>query len=137
MPAAGARHRTTGGQSGGARRQFHPLGAARLGVTAAFSLTTELLGLLHQRGDALGSRVAATGRGAAAEFADFLTLQAVNRYEPLFAHYAESGLSHPEALFRVFVTAAGELATFTTPAKRPPKFPNYRHHQLRESFEPW
>ena len=100
------------------------------------AMVTELLGLLHQRGDALGSRVAATGRGAAAEFADFVTLQAINRYEPLIAHYAESGRVHPEPLFRTFVTAAGELATFTTVAKRPPKFPNYRHTHLRETFEP-
>jgi type VI secretion system protein ImpJ len=100
------------------------------------SIIAELLGLLHQRGDAIGGRVAATGRGAAAEFADFLTLQAVNRYEPLLAHYAESGLSHPEQLFRVFVMAAGEFATFTTMTKRPPKFPSYRHDRLRESFEP-
>lgn len=108
------------------------------GATSArlAALTTEILGLLHQRGDALGGRVAATGRGAAAEFADFVTLQAINRYEPLFAHFVESGRSHPEALFRAFVTAAGELATFTTAAKRPPKFPRYRHEQLRESFEP-
>lgn len=100
------------------------------------SLMTELQGLLHQRGDALGARVAATGRGAAAEFADFLTLQAINRFEPLVAHYVESGLLHPEVLFRVCVMAAGEMTTFTTTSKRPPKFPNYRHDQLRETFEP-
>jgi type VI secretion system protein ImpJ len=100
------------------------------------SIMTELLGLLHQRGDALGARVASTGRGAAAEFADFLTLQAINRYEPLVAHYVESGMMHPEVLFRACVMAAGELATFTTMGKRPPKFPAYRHDQLRETFEP-
>ena len=65
---------------------LHVRAAGRL---AAF--TTELLGLLHQRGEALAGRVAATGRGAAAEFADFLMLQAINRYEPLLAHYADSG----------------------------------------------
>ena len=58
---------------------LHAAAASRLA-----SFTTELLGLLHQRGDALGGRVAATGRGAAAEFADFLMLQTINRYEPLF-----------------------------------------------------
>jgi type VI secretion system protein ImpJ len=100
------------------------------------SLSTELLGLLHQRGEALGGRVAATGRGAAAEFADFVTLQAINRYEPVFGHHAESGLTHPESLFRLWVMAAGELATFTTTAKRPPRFPTYRHDALRETFEP-
>ena len=72
---------------------------------------TELLGLLHQRGDALGGRVAATGRGAAAEIAEFLMLQAINRYEPLLAHYADSGVLHPEELYRICVSAAGELAT--------------------------
>jgi len=100
------------------------------------SFTSELLGLLHQRGEALAGRVAATGRGAAAEFADFLMLQAVNKYEPLMAHYAAQGDLHPEKLFQVLVSVAGELATFTATAKRPPKFPTYRHERLRESFEP-
>jgi type VI secretion system protein ImpJ len=97
---------------------------------------TELLGLFHQRGEALGGRVAATGRGSAAEIADFLMLQAINRYEPLLAHYADDGTAHPEDLFRLCVSAAGELATFTTTAKRPPTFAPYRHDRLRESFEP-
>ena len=97
---------------------------------------TELVGLLHQRGEALGSRAAATGRGAAAEIADFLMLQAINRYEPLLTHQADAGVMHPEELFRVFVAAAGELATFTTPSKRPPALAPYRHERLRESFEP-
>ena len=100
------------------------------------SFTSELLGLLHQRGEALAGRVAATGRGAAAEFADFLMLQAVNRYEPLMAHYAAQGDLHPERLYQILVSAAGELATFTATSKRPPKFPVYRHERLRESFDP-
>jgi type VI secretion system protein ImpJ len=97
---------------------------------------TEVVGLLHQRGEALAGRVAATGRAATAELADFLMLQAINRYEPLFAHLADSGLVHPEDLYRVCVLAAGELSTFTTPAKRPPPFAGYRHDRLRESYEP-
>jgi len=100
------------------------------------SFTSELLGLLHQRAEALAGRVAATGRGGAAEFADFLMLQAINRYEPLIAHYAEAGNLHPETLFRVCVSAAGEFATFTTTSKRPPKVAAYRHDRLRESFDP-
>jgi type VI secretion system protein ImpJ len=104
------------------------------GKLAAFS--TELLGLFHHRGEALAGQVAATGRGASAEFANFLMLQAINRYEPLLAHYADSGDLHPEALFGLCVTAAGELSTFTTTSKRPPKLPAYRHDQLQESFDP-
>jgi type VI secretion system protein ImpJ len=97
---------------------------------------TELVGLFHQRGEALSGRVAATIRGAAAEIADFLMLQAINRYEPLLAHFAESGALHPEELFRAFASAAGELATFTTASKRVPQLAPYRHDRLRESFEP-
>jgi len=97
---------------------------------------TELLGLLHQRGDALGGRVAATGRGASAEIAEFLMLQAINRAEPVLAHFVDSGVLHPEDLFRFCAATAGELATFTAPSKRPPKLEGYRHDQLRESFEP-
>jgi type VI secretion system protein ImpJ len=104
--------------------------------TRLATFVTELLGLLHQRGEALGGRVAATGRGGSAEIADFLLLQVVNRFEPLVAHYAESASVHPEEFFRLCVAAAGELATFTTPSKRAPALPGYRHDRLRESFEP-
>lgn len=97
---------------------------------------TELLGLLHQRGDALGGRATASGQGAAAEIADFLMLQAINRYEPLVAHAAASGRLHPEELFRLCVSAAGELATFTTASRRPPPPAVYRHDRLAESFDP-
>jgi type VI secretion system protein ImpJ len=110
---------------------LHTRAASRLAT-----FTTELVGLLHQRGEALGGRAAATSRGATAEIADFLMLQAINRYEPLLAHHQEAGVMHPEELFRLCVSAAGELATFTTPSKRPPALAPYRHERLRESFEP-
>jgi type VI secretion system protein ImpJ len=110
---------------------MHTRAATRLATFA-----TELLGLLHQRGDALGGRVAATGRGAAAEFAEFLMLQAINRYEPLVAHYADGGGVHPEQFYELCVTIAGEMATFTTVGKRPAALPGYRHERLRESFDP-
>ncbi len=110
---------------------LHTAAASRLAT-----FVTELLGLLHQRGEALAGRVSATGRGGAAEIADFLMLQVINRLEPLVAHHASSGRVHPEELFRLCVALAGELATFTTQAKRPPALPDYRHDRLRESFEP-
>jgi type VI secretion system protein ImpJ len=97
---------------------------------------TELLGLLHQRGEALASRVAVTDRGGAAEIADFLLLQVVNRYQPLIAHLASAPILHPEDFYRVLAEMAGELSTFTSTGKRPPAFPPYRHEALYESFEP-
>lgn len=97
---------------------------------------TELQGLLNQRGEALAGRVSATGRGGAAEISDFLMLQTINRLQPLATHFVEGGLVHPEDLYRFCVAAAGELATFTTQAKRPVALPGYKHDHLRESFEP-
>ncbi|MBN3728861.1 type VI secretion system baseplate subunit TssK [Burkholderia sp. Ac-20379] len=97
---------------------------------------SELLGLLHQRGEALAGRVAETDRGGAAEIADFLMLQVINRYQPLIAHLAAAPLLHPEALYRQLLELAGELATFTEPGKRSRTFAPYRHESLRESFEP-
>jgi type VI secretion system protein ImpJ len=97
---------------------------------------TELQGLLHQRADALAGRVSATGRGGAAEIAEFLMLQTINRYEPLVTHFVDGGLVHPEDVYRLCAAAAGELSTFTAVSKRPPKFPAYEHTRLRESFEP-
>ena len=80
---------------------FIPTVLQRGAANRLATFTTELLGLLHQRGEALGGRVAATGRGAASEIADFLMLQAINRYEPLLAHFADAGVMHPEAVFPV------------------------------------
>src|SRR5689334_4772050 len=116
--------------------QFIPTILQLRASTRLATVTTELLGLFHQRGEALGGRVAATSRGAASELADFLMLQTINRYEPLLAHLADTGVIHPESFFQICVGAAGELSTFTTTSKRTPKFPGYRHDRLKETFEP-
>ena len=97
---------------------------------------TELQGLLHHRGEALAARAGATVRGAAAEIADFLMLQTVNRYEPVVDHYVTSRLVHPEDLYRLCVEIAGDLATLTTHNRRPVKLPGYRHEDLQAGYEP-
>lgn len=105
--------------------------AARLGAFA-----DELLGLLHQRGDALGERLSQPGASGAAEIVDFLQLQALNRAEPLFAHLAGMTGLHPEELYREAAQLAGELASFSPANKRAAQYPVYRHEQLRETFQP-
>ncbi|MGA7800871.1 MAG: type VI secretion system baseplate subunit TssK [Gammaproteobacteria bacterium] len=96
----------------------------------------ELQGLLHHRGESIASRVSGSGRGGAAEIADFLLLQAVNRYEPLITHLSNSEGVHPEDFYRLAVQIAGELATFTAASKRAPEFPGYRHDNLQGTFDP-
>jgi type VI secretion system protein ImpJ len=97
---------------------------------------TELQGMLHQRGEALAARAVASGRGGAAEIADFLMLQTVNRYEGLVDHYVASRLSHPEEIYRLCLEIAGDLATLTTSTRRLGKLPPYQHEDLRISFDP-
>ena len=96
----------------------------------------EIQGLLHHRGEALAGRVAESGRGGTAEIADFLLLQAVNRYELIVGHLADLRGLHPERLFAIMLEIAGELATFTSKTKRPPSVPSYRHDDLQLTFEP-
>jgi type VI secretion system protein ImpJ len=100
------------------------------------ALVNEVHGRLRQRADTLIGRVSSTGRSGSAEIADFLLLQTVNRYEPLFAHIARSATVHPEDLYRVCVMALGDLSTITSTERRPASVPPYSHADLQSSFEP-
>ncbi len=104
---------------------------------ALSGFATQLQGLLHHRAEALAGRVSETATRGAAEIADYLMLQLCNRYEPLLTHLANTvGQMHPETFYRVCVSLAGELATFTESRKRPPAFPPYRHDDLQATFRP-
>jgi len=96
----------------------------------------EIQGLLKHRAEAIAARVGADGRGGTPQVADYMLLQMVNRYEPLFAHLAALPHLHPESLFRLCLQLAGELATFTTDNKRPEQLSDYVHTNLAASFAP-
>ena len=105
------------------------------GVLAGF--VTQLQGLLHHRAEALAGRVSESATRGSAEIADYLLLQLCNRYEPLVSHLAGIvGQLHPERLYGVAVSLAGELATFTETRKRPINFPPYKHDDLQGTFRP-
>lgn len=104
-------------------------------VLAGF--VSQLEGLVHHRAEALAGRVSESATRGAAEIADYLLLQVCNRYEPVLTHLAAIVAQvHPEPLYRVLLTIAGELATFTESRKRPPVFPPYRHDDLHATFRP-
>ncbi len=104
---------------------------------ALAGFVTQLQGLLNHRAEALAGRVSETATRGAGEIADYLMLQLCNRYEPLLTHLAGIvGQLHPETLYRVAVSLAGELATFTESRKRPPTFPLYRHDDLTATYRP-
>lgn len=96
----------------------------------------ELSGLLKHRVEALAGRVSLSGRGGAAEISDYLFLQVVNRYTPVFAHSAAMSALHPESLYRDLIALAGELATFTRASRQTAVFPLYKHHDLEATFKP-
>ena len=99
------------------------------------SYVDELLGLLRQRGDALAGRMTQVGSGGVSEIADFLMLQTVNRNEPIFAHLSRLSLLHPQHLYEVALSLAGDLAIFG-PTRRVTRFPQYVHDDLAASFQP-
>ena len=66
---------------------------------------------------------------------DFLLLQLINRFEPLFEHYAATRPLHPDQVYVTALQLAGELATFDG-ARRPPAFPPYVHDALDSCFPP-
>ncbi len=96
----------------------------------------ELCGLLHQRGEALAQRIAQPGRGGVAEIADFLLLQTINRHEPQFSHFMSALMLHPERLFSLCLSLAGDLETFNNTNRRPPRYIEYQHDALTECFTP-
>lgn len=105
-------------------------------IPRLYDFLKELVGLFHQRGDALAGRVSESGRGGSAEIADFMLLQAVNRFEPLMAHLANSQGLHPETFYQAAVAMAGELATFSSKNRRTLQFSTYNHDDLAATFAP-
>ena len=98
---------------------------------------SQLQGLLHHRAEALAGRVSETTTRGTAEIADYMLLQLCNNYEPLMTHLANIAQQlHPEELYRLVISLAGELATFTESRKRPAVFPPYRHDDLQATFRP-
>ncbi len=100
------------------------------------ALAVELSGMLNQRGEALAARLTAVTSRSNTEVADFLLLLAINGWQALLSHFADSGNLHPETLYCGLVQLAGQLATFTDSRRRANTYPAYRHHDLQRSFAP-
>ena len=104
--------------------------------TQLHSYIDELNGTMNHRAEALAQRLVSPGAGGTSEIIDFLLLQIINRYQPLFTHFVSLSKLHPETLFQVLIQVTGELSTITEISHRPEPFPLYDHENLTESFEP-
>ena len=95
----------------------------------------EIAALLRRRGEALADMVDPARADGVSTISDFLLLQLVNRFEPLFDHLSSVRPLHPEAVYAIALQLAGELSTFYG-SRRPPGFPTYVHDQLDTCFGP-
>ena len=96
----------------------------------------DIAGRLVQRVDELSVRAVEATEGGSETFASFLMLEALNRAKPVLAHLQSLPTVHPERLYEVFASLAGELCTFTRTDRRPPDFASYDHENLQLTFEP-
>jgi len=117
------------------RRYIPPLLDIR-GSERLSGFLTDIAGRLDQRVDELSVRAAEATEGGSETFASFLMLQALNRAKPVLAHLRSLPTVHPERLYEMFASLAGELCTFTRSDRRPPDFPAYDHENLQLTFEP-
>lgn len=100
------------------------------------NFVAELVGMLTQRADVLAQRMGQPGAHGVADVGDFLLLNILNGWQPVLAHWADSGNVHPETLYTALAQLAGELATFYATDKRATSYPSYRHNDLQRSFTP-
>ncbi len=97
-----------------------------------------LQGLCRLRAEALATRLSGNeGKaGDAAEVADFLLLQILNRCDPVMTHWIDVPDTPPETIYILLRALAGELSTFVrTGTRRSHAHPPYRHIDPASSFK--
>jgi type VI secretion system protein ImpJ len=108
-------------------------------ITATYPLDhalDDILGRCEQRAEELAIRAVEATDGGADTFGSFLLLQALNRWVPILRHVQSLPHVHPERLYEMFVSLAGEISTMIRPDRRSPAMPAYDHEDLRGTFEP-
>ena len=115
-------------------REFLPTYLHLMESAVLFGCLREIIGLLSHRGDQLALRVSNAGQTGTAEIADFLLLQTINRFEPVFRHFEKTEFLHPEEFYQLLLSLIGELASFVESGKRPNNLPEYNHREQHITF---
>ncbi|XQW83493.1 type VI secretion system baseplate subunit TssK [Thalassotalea piscium] len=102
-------------------------------IQSLVKITREIKGMINQRADAIAARLS-QAQGSSSSISDFLMLQLLNKYQPIFEHYNLMSGIHPETLYITIISLSGELATFSSADKRAPDFPKYLHDNLSYVF---
>lgn len=93
----------------------------------------EVGALLKQRADAIAGRLT-QGFAGSSSVADFMMLQALNKYDAIFQSLLSNSVISPYQLYERLVELVGEIATFSIASKRVPQLPNYDHDNLTSIF---
>ena len=105
--------------------------AARLGGGLS-----DIVGRASQRAEELALRAVEATDGGSDTFVSFLLLQALNRWIPVMEHLQFLPTVHPERLYEMLVSMAGELATLIRAERKAPPLPRYDHENPQTCFEP-
>jgi len=97
--------------------------------------THEVHGLLQQRAEMLAYRLNDIAQSASSEAQDFMLLQLVNRYEPLFHYFSQKADLTPESWYTHLVQLLGELSSFTQDNRRAIIPPVYQHAELNHTLQ--
>jgi type VI secretion system protein ImpJ len=98
--------------------------------TVLKKFVAEFASMLKHRAETIVQRLGVVDQQGVSTVSDFMLLQALNRYEPLFWHISSMEGFHPEELYRTLLQAEGELATLCRASRRPLEFTKYNHGDL-------
>lgn len=99
------------------------------------SFVEEIHGLIHHRAEMLASRLTDTKQAGTAEIVDFMLLQLLNRYEPIFHYLKNKHPLHPEYLYAETIQLMGEMATYTSKTRRTIEPHIYQHENLKLTYQ--
>lgn len=95
-----------------------------------------VIGWIDNKLEELARYAADPTAGGGLQNVDYYVLQLLNRTIPLLKHFRGSNYVHPERLYCMLISLAGELSTYGAADRRARIYPNYDHDNLENTFEP-
>lgn len=114
--------------------QFIPCNINSKRISRLSRIINDLADSLTQRAETLASKMGTPEHSDVASVTDFMLLQMLNRWSPIFHHLNASPKLHPVVLYENLIQLCGEISTFTSESRRPIHLPSYYHEDQEKSF---
>ncbi|MDF3840265.1 type VI secretion system baseplate subunit TssK [Pseudomonas citronellolis] len=115
---------------------FYPTSLSLQAIPPLGRFLGEVTSLMRERARTIAERIGSPGQAGVADVTDFQLLQSLNRLYAELLQQSRQPMTHPVDLYRAFLMAASELATFMEHGRLAPELPAYRHEDLATSFQP-